>query len=396
MTIPFSVLPQLSFPKLLRFRKAGFATLLLLFITGCSSTSSKDDKPAPLVKFTHTLTIKTVWTTDLGGNLKKNPFKLAPVFEAGKIFVATPKGQVAALNVTDGKLLWQRKLDVTIAGGPGVGENVVFVGSQKGEVIALSEENGNELWRQKVSSEVLVAPQVQEGIVVIRTGDGKLFGLDKNTGNRLWVYERTIPLLTLRGSSVPFLLSDRIIAGFDNGKLAALNLRTGELLWEKTVAEPHGRTELERMVDIDAPPLVMDNLVFVTSYQGRTMAREIDRGEEVWSQEVSSHAGLGIDSENVYVSDSQSHIWALKRESGVPLWKQEKLQFRQVTAPVPMGNYVVVGDLEGYLHWLRRDDGQFVARHSTGNDSLLVPPLVVNNLLVAYTSGGELVGLKVE
>jgi outer membrane protein assembly factor BamB len=371
----------------------------VLWLTGCSSWSSKDntEQPAPLVEFTPTLTLKTLWTANVGSNIKHGRFKLAPVFHEGKVFAASPRGQVTALDFNDGKPVWRHQLDLTISGGPGIGENLVLVGSNKGEVVALSETDGSERWRVKVSSEVLAAPRVSEGVIVVRTVDGKLVGLDsQKQGERLWVYERTVPLLALRGTGTPVIVKGRIIAGFDNGKLAALDLHTGKLLWEATVAVSQGRTELERMVDIDADPIVVDNIIYVTSYQGRTVAIDLERGQLLWKHEVSSYAGLGVDIDNLYVSDTKSYLWALKRDSGASFWKQEKLQARNITAPVTIGNYVVVGDLEGYLHWMRRDDGQLVARYSIGHNSILVPPLAVENTLIACTTEGEIVALRGE
>lgn len=371
--------------------------VVLLWLNGCSSVKDNTEPPAPLVELTPTLTLTTVWTMNVGSNIKYGRFQLAPVFHNGKILAASPKGQVTALSFADGKPVWQQKLDLTISGGPGIGEGLVLVGSNRGDVVALSETDGTEQWRVKVSSEVLAAPRVSEGIIVVRTVDGKIVGLNsQKQGERLWVYERTVPLLTLRGTSTPVIVNGRIVAGFDNGKLAALELHTGKLLWEATVAVSHGRTELERMVDIDADPIVVDNTIYVTSYQGRTVAIGLEKGQLLWEREISSYAGLGVDSDNLYVSDTKSHLWALKRDSGASFWKQEKLQARHLTAPVSIGNYVVVGDLEGYLHWLRREDGQFVTRYSIGHENILVPPLVVDNTLIACTSEGEIVALKTE
>ncbi|OAD21848.1 outer membrane assembly lipoprotein YfgL [Candidatus Thiomargarita nelsonii] len=242
---------------------------------------------------------------------------------------------------------------------------------------------------------MLAKPRISRGVVVVRTIDGKLFGLDSQNGARLWVYERSrTPLLTLRGTSTPVIKHDQIIAGFDNGQLALLELHTGKVLWEAPVAVPRGSTELERMVDIDADPLLVDDTIYVTSYQGRTVAIDLLQGKLLWEKPLSSYAGLGVDFDYLYVSDTKSHIWALDRSTGEKWWKQEKLEARNVTAPVNIGNYVVVGDLEGYLHWMRRKDGQFVARYRMGKASIFVPPLVVDDILVAYDSQGEIVALR--
>ena len=374
-----------------------FLLYTLIVLSGCGMFGSKDntEKPAPLVEFTTSLTLKTLWTAYAGSGIHDNYLKIAPTFHNGQLFTASPNGLVRVFDFTDGKLVWEQKIDIPISGGPGVGDGNVLVGSHKGDVVALSATDGVEQWRTQVSSEVLVAPRIKQKIVVVRTIDGKLFGLDSQTGTRLWVYEGSrVPLLTLRGTSTPVLTQKLIIAGFDDGKIVALELHTGKLLWKALIAVPSGRTELEQMVDIDADPFLVDNTIYITSYHGRTVAIDIAQGELLWEKKLASTAGLGVDSDYLYVSDTKSHIWAFDRHSGDDWWKQEKLQARRVTAPVSIGNYVVVGDMEGYLHWMRRDSGKFVTRYPMGSASIIVPPLVINNVLVAYNSEGKIVALQ--
>ncbi|RKZ40570.1 MAG: outer membrane protein assembly factor BamB [Gammaproteobacteria bacterium] len=371
---------------------------ILIILNGCG-IGSKDntEPPAQLVKLIPTLTVKTLWTAYAGGGTDKAHLKLSPAFHNGQLFTTSPKGIVRAFYFNDGKAFWEQKTEVPLSSSPGVGEGLVIVGSQKGDVIALSETDGIEQWRVKVSSEVLAKPRLSQGVVVIRTIDGKLFGLDSQTGGRLWVYERNrIPLLSLRGVSSPVVKHDLIIAGFDNGKIALLELHTGKVLWEVPIAVPRGRSQLERMVDIDADPLLIDDTIYVTSYQGQTVAIDLSLGKLLWNKKLSAYAGLGADFDYLYVSDTQSHIWAIDRYEGKDWWKQDKLQARNVTAPVSIDNYVVVGDIEGYLHWMRREDGQFVARTRISNASITVPPLVVDDILVVYNSLGEMVALRPE
>ncbi|TGO02438.1 hypothetical protein PN36_25250 [Candidatus Thiomargarita nelsonii] len=377
--------------------KAILLLYLLITLSGCSLFNETDNTapPAPLVDFKATLTLKTLWTADAGGNIEKGYLKIAPAFHEGRLFTASQKGIVRAFNFKNGKIVWEQKIDVPISGGPGIGDGLVVLGSQKGEVVALSKKNGHKQWQAQVSSEVLAKPRISRGIVVVRTIDGKLFGLNSQNGARLWVYEPSrTPLLTLRGTSTPVIKHDQIIAGFDNGQIALLELQTGKVLWEAPVAVPRGSTELERMVDIDADPLLVDDTIYVTSYHGRTVAIDLLQAKLLWEKPLSSYAGLGVDLDNLYVSDTKSHIWALERSTGEKWWKQEKLEARNITAPVNIGNYVVVGDLEGYLHWMRRKDGQFVARYRMGKASIFVPPLVVHDILVAYDSQGEIVALR--
>ncbi len=416
----------------------------LILLSSCGSVDEKDsaDRPNPLVEFTPTLTLKTLWVAyaaDNTGYLTLTPtihekesggardsvlqmdnqtddmvtlseekvnddidtsyLKLVPAFHKGQLFTAFSNGHVRAFKFSDGKSVWQQKIDVPISAGPGIGEGILLVGSSKGEVVALSETEGTELWRAQVSSEVLAIPQISKGVVVVRTIDGKLFGLDSQTGKRLWVYERPrVPLLTLRGTSSPILKDNMILAGFDDGKLALLDLHTGKILGQEIpIAIPRGRTELERMVDIDADPQWIDNIIYVTSYQGGTVALDMTRGgQKLWDRKLSSHTGLDVEADYLYMSDTKSHIWALDRFSGEDWWKQDKLQARKVTAPVSIGDYVVVGDTKGYLHWMRHRDGKFVARYHAGKASITVPPLVVGDTLVAYNNHGKIVVLRPE
>lgn len=370
-----------------------------LLLSGCSWFGSKDNAESPVLleEFTPTLSLKVLWTAQAGGGVgDKGFFKLAPIFDQGKIFVASPKGQVTALDFAHGQVIWQQKIEATLSGGPGVGENLVLVGGHDGEVLAFSETDGHKLWQTNVSSEVVVAPRLSEGKVVVRTVDGKLFALESQTGKRLWVYERNVPILSLRGTSTPVINKGIVISGFDNGKLVALELQTGKLLWELDVSVPRGRTELERMVDIDADPLWVNNTIYVTSYQGRTVAVDSSQGKVIWERETSSHIGLGIDDETLYLSDSRSHLWAFHLNSGASLWKQTKLQSRDITAPVRVGEYVVVGDKEGFVHWMKRENGQFVARYLAGNARIFVSPLVVEDTMVIYNSHGDLIALQAE
>jgi outer membrane protein assembly factor BamB len=375
-------------------------TRLLLFcivgLGGCASVDNTEP-PTPLVNFEPTLNLKVLWTAYAGGGTDKGYFKLAPVFHNGEIFTASKEGHLRAFDVNNGKQKWGQKIDVAISGGPGIGEGIVLVGTQKGDVVAFSDADGTEQWRVQVSSEILAKPRISQGVVVVRTVDGKLFGLDGKTGERIWVYERSrVPLLSLRGTSTPIVEQDIIIAGFDNGKIALLELQTGKVLWEEPVAIPSGRSELERMVDIDADPLLINNTVYVTSYQGLTVAIDLAKGKLLWKREISSHAGLDADVDYLYVSDTKSHIWALDRYSGEDWWKQEKLQARSITAPVNIRDYVVVGDSDGYLHWMQREDGQFVARYRLGKTSITAPPLVANDILIASNSEGNIVALQPE
>lgn len=348
------------------------------------------EPPAPLTEIETTLEIETRWSTTVGRGVEKQFLKLTPVAAGDLIFTADRKGEVSAVNAQTGKLVWEQDTEQPISGGPGVGEGAVLLGTSEAEVLALSQEDGHLVWKSAVTSEVLAAPRAAEGVAVARTVDGKLFGIDASDGQRLWVYDRQVPALTLRGTSAPVLVNGLAVTGFDNGSLVALELKTGKPVWEALVAQPRGRSDLERMVDIDAEPLVIDGTLYVAAFQRGVAAMTLESGQISWERDVSSYAGIAADPGNVYVSDDQGHVWALDRYTGSSVWKQEKLHARALSAPATIGDYVVVGDFEGYLHWMRRDDGEIVARVRVDKSRIIAAPFVEHDTLFAYSSDGTL------
>ncbi len=380
-------------------------TLLLLgglsLVGGCTALGNLFDnpdntaEPAELVDFEPTIKVRTVWQRRVGSGAGKLFLKLRPAVDGERVYAATRGGRVRAFDARTGESLWDTDTDSPLSGGPGVGDGLVLLGTSDGEVLALGDEDGEIKWRARVSSEVLSSPVAEGGIAVARTIDGKLFGLNTDDGTRLWVYDRTTPVLTLRGTGSPALAQGAAIAGFDNGQLVAVALSNGQPLWETRVAVPRGRTELERMVDIDADPVIEGNTVYAVTYQGQVAALELSSGKIIWRRDMSSYAGLGVGAENVYVTDESSNVWALKRSNSASMWRQAKLEARRVSPPTVFGQFVVVGDLEGYLHWLRKDDGQFVARVKVDSDGIIAAPVATPFALYVYGSGGDLTALQV-
>lgn len=370
---------------------------LALLISGCSffGTADEGEPPAPLVEINPEFAPTVLWTADVGEAINSDQLKLTLALKNDTIFTTTSTGNTQALNLETGQLVWQKELETPISAGVGLSEEFILLGSRQGEVIALTQNAGAEQWRVQVSSEILAVPQSSQGIVVARTVDGKLVALDAQSGGRLWEYSWTLPVLTLRGTSSPVLIGDKVLAGSDNGKLALLDLRSGKLLWEVPVAVPHGRSELERMVDVDTDPKIMEDTVYAASFQGRIAALSLYNGDVLWGRDASSYTGVDVDAKAVYVSDTDSHLWALDRFSGASLWKQTKLHARQITAPLVLGEYLIVGDGQGYLHWLKRSDGQFVARHKVSAGRIFVPPLLKGQTLLVYDSEGKIEALRV-
>ena len=378
------------------------AFLLLAIVSTCLGCGAKQyvsqmmggvdntEPPSPLVDFIETAKINTLWSDDVGKGTDELFIKLVPAVLENQVYIADTSGNIAALDSTTGKSLWRKDSDLSITGGPGADINLVMVGTSEGEVLSLSAETGEEVWRSTVSSEILSSPREAEDIVIVRTIDGKIFALDGNTGERLWVYDRTVPALTLRGTSTPVIANGIVIAGFDGGRVTALDLKTGKLAWETRVAISRGRSELERMVDIDTQPLIMGDVIYITTFQANVAALALETGQILWQRDISSHTEIGADGSNLYVTDEKGHVWALDRFSGASIWKQEKLQARKTTGPAVLGDKVVVGDLEGYLHWMDKATGDFVARTRVSDEALLVKPIVDNDILFAYSSDGTL------
>ncbi len=390
------------------------AVLSVLF--GCAATekvtsyfkggSDNAEPPNPLVEIRQLVSVIELWKKNNGVGTDEQYLKLAPVIVNQRLYVADSAGNVGAMDAINGKRLWQKKIsasesvdgksgwfrgsDIHITGGPGYGENTLMIGSQEGEVISLSAENGSELWRTRVSSEILSPPQRTADVAIVRTIDGKVFGIDANKGRRLWIYDRTVPPLTLRGTSTPAIDSGIVVAGFDGGKMAALDVRTGKLLWETSISAARGRSELERMVDIDSEPMIVDGVVYIATFQGQVAAVQLETGRILWSNDLSSYAGFSADEQSIYVTDEDSHVWALDRINGTILWEQENLHARAVTAPGAVGDQIVVGDLEGYLHWINKKTGEFSARLRLCRKPVIAKPIVVGKIVYAYCSDGKL------
>ena len=377
-----------------------FSLTVILLLGACGAVSDRvssfmggEDNaspPTPLEEISEQIKIKRLWETSVGDGTDEQYLKLVPTFADGRIYAAESEGEVSAINSGNGKDIWTTDVDMRITGGPGAGGNFVLVGTSEAEVIALSAENGDILWRGKVSSEVLSAPQIDNGIVVVRTIDGKIFGLNAADGSRQWVYDRTVPALTLRGTSRPVIADGLVIAGFDEGRLAAIELQTGKLVWETRIALATGRSDIERMVDIDAEPVILDGIIYVATFQGRLAALTANSGRIIWTRDIPSYAGINVDDDHVYISDDNSAIWALDRTTGNSLWKLESLVARAATAPALTGDVVVVGDLEGYLHWLDRDTGEILGRNQVTDSPIIAPPFAVDGIVYTYASDGSL------
>jgi outer membrane protein assembly factor BamB len=371
-----------------------------LTLNGCSLFGGDDDDPteppAELVKFSPSLKIDRRWSFSVGGDGEGKRLGLAPATDSQRVFAGGHGGKVQAVNVADGKRVWDTNTRLRLSAGPGVGDGLVVFGTSDGDVFALADADGSERWRTNIGSEILASPSVGSGVVVVRAVDGRLHGLSAQDGGPLWLVEQSVPRLSLRGNAPPVIAGVTVVAGFDNGRLGAYDLTTGETNWEVALGAPQGRTELERLVDISAGVQVVGDDVYGVGFQGRAVSIALETGMVVWQRELSSYAGLGTDWNNIYISDADSEVVALNRRGGRPMWTHDKMRQRDLTAPTVLGEVLAVGDFEGYLHWLSVEDGSLLARTKAGGGRVTSAPRLVDDLLVTQTDSGEVAAFSAE
>lgn len=365
-----------------------------LLLAGCQTVSSIYDgwfgsapkqKAAELVQFQPSATVRIVWQGSVG-SAGRGAFY--PALSGNTVYAAGASGQIAGFTANSGA--GQGRFDAgPLSGGVGFGAGLVLAGTVKGEVLAF-EPSGKLAWKTQLSGEVLAPPAAADGVVVVRTGDGRIYGLNAADGKQRWVYQRALPPLAVRSHAGVLVHRGAVFAGFPGGRLVAIALATGNVGWEAVVALPKGVTELDRVTDITSYPVVEGTQICAVAYQGRVACFDAIRGETLWARDASSIAGMGIDARNVYVTDDQSAVQALDRSRGASLWKQDRLRGRWVTAPLALGRYVIVGDFQGYVHVLSREDGAFVARVATDGSEIRVPPVALDlsTFLVQTRNGG--------
>ena len=381
--------------------------LILLVLNGCANISSwvrnpfgEDDNPrapAELEDIQTEVTISRDWRINIGNGQGDSFKKLTPVVDGGFVFAASDDGDVVAVNSTNGDLMWLTELETSITGGVGAGDGIVMVGTEAAELVVLSQSDGQEVWRTRVSSEILSQPKTDGDIVVVQTVDGKLVAVDRENGLQRWTYETTLPALTLRGTSSPVLTSEgTVVAGFSNGILVSVAAEDGVWSWEERVAVPDGQYDIERVIDVDGDLLLDGARILASSYQGNLMAFDTATGRIVWGMEASSYHGMDQGFGNIYYSNDESHLVAVRDNSSDVVWQNEELQYRDLTAPKTISNYVAVADFEGYLHLISQIDGRIIGRTRIDNDGVRSNLVVEDGSLIVYGNGGSLVSLTIE
>ena len=364
------------------------------FLTLAACGDKEIDPPAELVDIVPKRVVHREWTVGLGGDSENLRLALRPRVVEGTIYAASHDGEVVAMSAQNGRRLWAVKTKLALSAGPEVDGGLIVLGSSDGDIIALSAADGKERWRRSIGSEILARPLIAKDVVVIRTVDGHVEGLAAADGAQRWAVDEQVPKLTLRGTAPPVLAGDRVICGFDSGKVLAIDPRNGDVMWDAIVNAPHGRTELERLADIDAPARISGDDIFVVGFQGRVAMLALDSGQIWWARDASSYRGFTMDDDNLYLTNSDSVVIAMKRSDGAVLWEQDAMKRRGLTAPALDGDALVVGDFEGYVHWLDKATGEIVARQKTDGERITNPAVTNDDGVFVQTDSGKLLAFK--
>ncbi|SFX17472.1 outer membrane protein assembly factor BamB [Marinospirillum alkaliphilum] len=379
----------------LRYLKYPVAACLLALLAACSSLPEPQYPPAPLPAHSGEDRLTSVWRDHSGYGERWRGYQLLPALRGNLLVTADAQGLLQAFDLSrtgflQSDLLWMKDLEVGVSAGLALHDNHLYVATQNGELLSLDISNGNELWRVRLSSEALSPPQADGNLLVVHTADGKLAGFDRSNGRQLWLHDSLIPLLTLRGTAAPTVTSLQTFAGFANGKLVAVDNRTGQARWEARVAQPRGRTDIERLVDINGQARLAQGMLIVNSFQGQTQALDPFSGRARWSRDLSSYHAAAIHDGKVFVVDEASRIHALDLLSGSSLWQQDKLYGRSLTEPVILSGRLVVADYQGYLHLLDPDSGKLTGRRSFDLDGIRATPVIDDNRLLVHSIRGRL------
>lgn len=379
----------------------------LVVLAGCHSFKKENvQPPTPLAKdFKPTTQVTKLWTTSVGDGAGESGVRLRPAFADGVLYACSTDGKIAAIDATSGKTLWskssrtqgwfgwgdKKRADAFYAGGPMVSGDLLVVGTLDGHVYGINAKDGSPRWESVVNSEVISSPVISGNLVIARTQDGRLYGFDSSTGERRWVYDQdSVPLLSLRGNGPLLVANGVVFYGNDGGKLVALRLDNGEKLWEQTLASGEGRTEIDRLADADGSILLQGTTLYSAAYHGNIAAFDGPSGRPLWGRPFSTFTSLDISDNAVYGVNDESQVWSFDKSGGADMWKNDALKYRWLTAPAVLGDYVVVGDLEGYVHFLQTGDGALAARERLSKKAIRAQPLVVGDIVYVEDVKGRI------
>jgi len=378
--------------------RTSMLTAAAFVLSACSLFGDDEEKlePLELTEIETKLPVKRLWQVNIGGGAEFLRVALRPAGDGNRIYAASRDGNVVALHPETGKVEWRTELDMDLSAGPGIGEGLVVVGAADGVLVALEAETGVERWRADITGETLAKPAIKGDVVVAITIDNRLRALSAFDGGERWIVEQSTPRLTMRGSASPVIVGTSVIAGFDNGRLVAVNLASGDVVWEQLLSPPSGRSDLDRLADVDGAISVVGQDVYAAGYQGNLAALASESGQVLWSRDISTFEGVSADWNNLYTVTEDGELIALTRASGDEAWRQASLLRREPTLPVSFNTAVAVGDLEGYLHFFSNIDGTPVARLRQGSDAISNEPVVVANRLYVQSDSGSVAAYAVE
>lgn len=379
----------------------------LFVLAGCNSFKKANlEPPTPLEKhFVPTVQVTKVWTARVGDGNGRSGLRLRPAVADGVLYADSTDGKIAAFDAATGKKLWEKssrtqgwfgwgdkkRPDAFYAGGPAVAGDLLVVGTLDGHVYAMAAKDGNPRWQADLASEVVASPAISGDLVIVRTQDGRVYGLDAATGNRRWVFDQdTVPSLSLRGNATPLAANGVVFIGTDDGKLVALREDNGEKLWEQRLANGDGRTDIERLDDADGAILLDGSTLYGAAYHGNLTAIDGPSGRPLWSRPFSTYTSMAIGGNAIYGVDDQGQVWAFDRSAGADMWKNAKLKYRWLSGPAVQGDYVVVGDMYGYVHWLQTSDGALAARMRLSKKAIMAQPLVVGDIVYVEDVKGHI------
>ncbi|WNN43319.1 MULTISPECIES: outer membrane protein assembly factor BamB [Winslowiella] len=386
--------------ELRKYLLPGLISVTLL--SGCSLFSGEEDvvKMAPLPKVENQFTPEKVWSTSVGDGIGDFYSNLHPAWQDSTVFAADRHGIVKALDAANGKQKWKvdlsektgffsRNRSALLSGGVTAGGEHIYIGSERAQVYALNSADGSIAWQTNVAGEAMSRPVVSDGLVLIHTSNGMLQGLDQASGAVKWSVNLDMPALSLRGESAPATAFGAAIVGGDNGRVSAVMMNQGQLIWQQRISQPSGATEIDRLSDVDTTPVVVNGVVYALAYNGNLTALDLRSGQILWKREIGSVSDLIVDAGRIYLVDQDDRVMALSVEGGVSIWRQSDLLHRNLTSPVLYNGYIVVGDSEGYLHWINTDDGRFVAQQKVDSSGLQSEPVVASDKLLIQANNGE-------
>ena len=387
-------------------KKALAIVLLSASLLACSSNDDEDPstKVAELSDLENAFDVEVLWDRSVGDGVDDYFSRLKPIVAYNKVYSASRMGDVIAFDKDSGKKVWQAdlsdinnersfwdsRISAKVAGGPTAGLNKIFLGTESGKVYALDAETGELVWQAKIKGEVITQPAIDSGILVVNSASGLIKAFDASTGEELWKVEQDVPALTLRGISTPVIASGGVLIGSGKGELSVYILEKGQAGWTTEVGEATGSTELERVIDVDSAPVVFGDKIYVISARGNLVAIDLKSGRILWKRQYSSFRQISVYRNDIYITNTSGHVYALNRINGIERWSNMELTNRSVTGPAVVDNYIVVGDFEGYLHWLDQETGEIVSRHKVDGSGIHSTPTVVDDVLYSQSRDGDL------